>query len=81
MKVETTVQIGYYKNVPRESQIISRVCGNDVMPHFSNECHRYTSAGGKSVRCYCDTDLCNVGPHTKASFNMVFLDFRHSFDI
>lgn len=62
MKVDTTVRMGYYKNKPRESNIISRVCAMTRTIHFSHECHPYTAVAGDSIRCYCDTDLCNSAP-------------------
>lgn len=62
MKIETSVKTGYYKNKPRESIIISRVCAYSKTMHFSHECHPYTAVAGSSVRCYCDSDLCNSSP-------------------
>lgn len=70
MKTETTLFMGYYKNTPRSSTTISRICGKSRTTHFSHECHRYTTADGTSVRCYCDDDLCNSAPNIKNSLTI-----------
>ena len=47
-----------------DANTTTRICANDITPHFSNECHRYTTVDGTSTRCYCDTDLCNMAGRT-----------------
>ena len=47
-----------------DANTTTRICANDITPHFSNECHRYTTVDGTSTRCYCDTDLCNIAGRT-----------------
>lgn len=59
MKTETTIFMGYYKNTPRYSTIISRICANSRTIAFSHECQYFETVDGHSRRCYCDTDLCN----------------------
>jgi len=60
MKIETTIYMGYYKNKPRSSTIITRLCGNDNTPHFGSECLHYRAADGTSRRCFCEGELCNA---------------------
>lgn len=59
MKTETTIFMGYYKNTPRYSTIVSRICANSRTVAFSHECQYYETVDGHSKRCYCNTDLCN----------------------
>ncbi|ELT89871.1 hypothetical protein CAPTEDRAFT_223747 [Capitella teleta] len=60
MKTETTIFMGYYKDTPRTSTTISRICGKSGTVHYGHECHYYTSSDGHDIRCYCDEDLCNA---------------------
>lgn len=55
----TIAKIGYYRNTPRYSRIVSKVCDMSRQSFFSNECHTYKSGGGYYRKCYCNTDLCN----------------------
>jgi hypothetical protein len=64
MKVETTIFMGYYKNTPRFSTIISRACANSKSVPFYNECQYFDMGDGHSRRCYCNTPLCNTGQST-----------------
>jgi len=64
MKVETIIFMGYYKNTPRYSTVISRACANSKSVPFYNECQYFDMGDGHSRRCYCNTPLCNVTPHT-----------------
>jgi len=79
MKVETTIFMGYYKNSPRTSTIITRACGKDYTPQFGSECLTYKMVDGWSKRCFCETDMCNgVTSHTRhGAFAGVFLTCLH----
>jgi len=61
MKVETIIFMGYYKNTPRYSTVISRACANSKSVPFYSECQYFDMGDGHSRRCYCNTPLCNVG--------------------
>jgi len=59
MKVETIIFMGYYKNTPRYSTVISRACANSKSVPFHHECQYFDMGDGHSRRCYCNTPLCN----------------------
>jgi hypothetical protein len=59
MKVETIIFMGYYKNTPRYSTVISRACANSKSVPFYHECQYFQMGDGHSRRCYCNTPLCN----------------------
>ena len=52
-----------------ESEVTSRVCGRSRYQHFSHECWHYTSVSGDTVRCYCDSHLCNSA--SRLTFNVL----------
>lgn len=60
MKTETTIYMGYYKNVPRKSVIVTRICGKSRSIRQSNECVQKQLPDGFARYCYCDTDMCNA---------------------
>jgi len=64
MKVETIIFMGYYKNTPRYSTVISRACANSKSVPFYSECQYFTMGDGHSRRCYCNTPLCNMSHRT-----------------
>jgi hypothetical protein len=59
MKIETTIFMGFYKNTPRTSTVISRTCALSKAVPYKTGCVHVEMADGHSRRCYCDTDLCN----------------------
>jgi len=60
VKIETIIFMGYYKNTPRYSTVISRACANSKSVPFYHECQYVTTVDGHSRRCYCNTELCNT---------------------
>lgn len=62
MKTETTIYMGYYKNVPRTSVIVSKVCGKSRTINWSHGCQYIDLPDGQTKRCYCDDDMCNSAP-------------------
>jgi hypothetical protein len=60
MKIETTVFMGFYKNTPRTSTIISRTCAlSKAVPHTTGCIYRKMSDGHNNI-CYCNNaDFCN----------------------
>ncbi|KAK2187043.1 hypothetical protein NP493_180g07026 [Ridgeia piscesae] len=67
MKFSTTIYMGYYKGIPRKSTITSRVCARSRLIRRDNACERIETMDGFTVRCYCNTDLCNGIPVTRPS--------------
>jgi len=69
VKFETTIFMGYYKNTPKYTTILSRACANSVSVPFYHECQYYETVDGHSRRCYCNTPLCNSAQHQLGSFS------------
>jgi len=66
VKIETIIFMGYYKNTPKYTTIISRACANSKSVPFYHECQYFDTVDGHSRRCYCNTPLCNTAlPATK----------------
>jgi hypothetical protein len=59
MKIETTIFMGFYKNTPRTSTVISRTCALSKAVPYKTGCVHTNMADGHSTRCYCNTELCN----------------------
>jgi len=59
MTVNTTIYMGYYKDTPRLSNKISRVCGKSRYYPMNNGCVTVQMGDGFQERCYCSSDLCN----------------------
>jgi len=72
-KFETIIFMGYYKNTPRYSTVISRACANSKSVPFYNECQYVEMGDGHSRRCYCNTPLCNKASPAAAGAHHIML--------
>lgn len=71
MKIETTVFMGFYKNTPRESKVISRTCALSRAVPQKTGCVYVNMADGHSNRCYCNSHLCNGSSRLTQSNSVV----------
>ncbi|KAI0242805.1 hypothetical protein LSAT2_011020 [Lamellibrachia satsuma] len=67
IKYSTKIYMGFYKNRPRTSTITSLVCARSRLLRKDNACEFIETMDGYTIRCYCNTDLCNGSRTTRPS--------------